>query len=185
MPVAWTAEKDQKLLIFALELGMINPTKVAELWSQREGDEVSARAVSQHLLKLRAKVSKGDDGSGTPKSTPGKPKSATPRKNTADPKTPKGSAKRKAMSDEDDTEEEYGTRHTGTPSKREKSARAASKPPNPYAGLVEEDADDEIVVSKLKREDSADPAAASAARGTVRDLDAMSDVSDFNPDGFA
>ncbi|KAK3673549.1 hypothetical protein LTR78_006453 [Recurvomyces mirabilis] len=174
MPEKWTAETDQKLLLYALELGMINTKKLAS-------NDVSASAVSQHLGKLRKKIEAAGGASkmngasrvfGTPM------KRTTPGKN-ATPKTPKSSGKRKTMSDEDDSEGDRMVNHQLSPLAMREKAERRSKTPKLYREPAVDDAND--VTGGVKQENGE---ASESARRRVVDVDAMSDVSDFNPDHY-
>ncbi|KAK5680806.1 hypothetical protein LTS10_006564 [Elasticomyces elasticus] len=180
MKETWTADKDQKLLIYAVDLGMINVVKLADMWVEKEGTEVSVSAVRQHLAKLRTKtgVGKATGNGGTPRkaaSTPRKTATGTPGKKSASKASANGTKRgRGSMSDEDDDDEEP-TMHSGSesPSKRVKMERR-SKTPKTYA--APESDDEDLLANHGSTNGSG---AEGAANGNAGDLDEDDDA--FEP----
>ncbi|KAL8857749.1 MAG: hypothetical protein Q9178_005649 [Gyalolechia marmorata] len=119
MPIKWTPERDQTLLLKILETSQITPNvkAISETWrkettkSSPAATEVapSPRAIQEHLHKLRAVA--GGKGSGTFKMVAtvggrGNAKSRPAKSDPAKPSTPRkkgrASNKRKRASEDDD-----------------------------------------------------------------------------------
>ncbi|KAK5733930.1 hypothetical protein LTR17_009337 [Elasticomyces elasticus] len=180
MKETWTADKDQKLLIYAVDLGMINVVKLADMWVEKEGTEVSVSAVRQHLAKLRTKtgVGKATGNGGTPRkaaSTPRKTATSTPGKKSTC-KAPASGTKRGRGNMSDDDDDEEPTTHSGSesPTKRVKMERR-SKTPKTYAA-PESDDDEDLLANHGSTNGSG---AEGVANGEVGDLDEDDDA--FEP----
>ncbi|KAL8712744.1 MAG: hypothetical protein Q9220_002952 [cf. Caloplaca sp. 1 TL-2023] len=83
MPIKWTPERDQTLLVKILETSSVSvdAKKVSEAWPASE-EAPTARAISERIFKIRSKnkdASKGD-ASGSVEVHGGREKSATPKK---------------------------------------------------------------------------------------------------------
>ncbi|PGH06044.1 hypothetical protein GX51_02635 [Blastomyces parvus] len=92
MPVKWTPEMDQQLLLKILETHelSVNTVKVAKAWPADNPKAIpSPRAITERLVKIKARVKAGNGQS--PNSTPQKP--ATPSSHN------RTSAKRKRADD--------------------------------------------------------------------------------------
>ncbi|KAL8915142.1 MAG: hypothetical protein Q9172_006941 [Xanthocarpia lactea] len=109
MPIKWTPERDQTLLLKILETSEIaaNVKAISETWPTTE-EAPTPRAIQERLHKIRAMA--GGKGSGTFKmvgtvGSRGSAKSSPAKSNPAKPSTPrkKGGAgnKRKRASDDD------------------------------------------------------------------------------------
>ncbi|KAF7189256.1 hypothetical protein HII31_09409 [Pseudocercospora fuligena] len=141
MPMKWTAEQDQKLLMLIIDTVKPDFKTIATAWDKRyPGEEPpTVKALTEHVSKLK-RVAKAANG-GQAVSTP------TSNKKRAAPKTPSSSAKRAkatAMSDEDDSEDEKKLDFSTPASKRESASRR-SKANKSYAES-DEDEDDGLSV---------------------------------------
>jgi len=194
MPVQWTAEQDQRLLLLILSIHKVDNAMVATAWKSKYGEDVTASAIRQHLNKLKKEVG-GDVGSdgqthkATPKATP-KKTNATAMK-SALPKTPtSGKRKARSMSDEDDSEDEKAM-DLNSPSKsagpRAKSQRR-SKTPKTYRELDDDDAADDEGDTAFNDANGYDgifdqhmKLEGAAGNGDGGNFDGMSDISSFEP----
>ncbi|KAK4548440.1 hypothetical protein LTR36_009350 [Oleoguttula mirabilis] len=211
MPAKWTAERNERFFLLVIKDVKLNYEKLSKEWKEHYGDQdefhPTARALQEQYKTLckRAGVAKGRDGtvSNTPSKATATPK-ATPKKPIL-PKTPTSSAKRghMAMSDEDDSEGDRMV-NASEAAKRVKYDRR-SKTPKVYedpgsdneAAGVEADAKagsfgglshgiGSIFDQELNLDGASEKAGSLAPRRNFRkaiDEDAMSDVSDFKPEG--
>ncbi|KAL4999275.1 hypothetical protein BDV10DRAFT_184438 [Aspergillus recurvatus] len=104
MPMRWTPENDQLLLLKILETHDIrlDPKKVAEVWPTIEGqDKPTPRAITERLVRMRAMVKPGNSnsvsmiGSG-PGPSNGSPTSKRGRKPGYSNSTPRSGQRKKA-----------------------------------------------------------------------------------------
>ncbi|KAK4987473.1 hypothetical protein LTR50_004605 [Elasticomyces elasticus] len=125
MPVKWSPDTDQLLLLLILKTHSISvdAKKVADAWPNDRGEKPSARAVTERLVKIRnlARASGGEDFSiggkgGSKPSTPSMPStpnktwtpskqmksSASAAKDTPSKKTPSKRVKAQVDSDDDE-----------------------------------------------------------------------------------
>lgn len=235
MPIKWTADKDQRLLLLALELGNVDKKAIAELWAKKygmcesrrvplssphsalthfEGNEESeqpaVRAIEEHLKALKKMAGGSKGGKATSGPLPAANSvSSTPRKANM-PKTPSSSAKRartKAMSDEDDSEDERAMAKEESPTKRAKYDRRSKTPKSYHNGdSADEDDLEEIAEVKpvvsgcannigglslngvgsifdqdLNLDGVAEAPIVPRKRTMAKDVDTMSEVSDYQP----
>ncbi|KAI4242715.1 MAG: hypothetical protein LQ352_007189 [Teloschistes flavicans] len=134
MPIRWTPEKDQYLLLKILETSHINADvkAICQSWAD-DGEVPTPRAIKERLCKIRSLAKGRGEGSfkvvgtgktqnGTPENSPAK--ANTPGKAKPPPRTPsKRSAKetaggkRKRYSDDDESDEseiKFKTEGNGT-----------------------------------------------------------------------
>ncbi|KAI6818228.1 hypothetical protein KC340_g14833 [Hortaea werneckii] len=207
MPVQWTTEVDHRLLLLILEIVQVDHKKIAERWAEkygREGEEQpTARAITERLYKLKKQA--GGNGNNKAVATPSrKSTTSTPKTATKIVRTPVSSGKRnrnKSMSDEDDSEDERVMlkANGSSPLKRARYGRS-SKTPKVYNELDSEAEGSSAAVSTgMKSETNGhahgvfdqelqlDGMAEGSVSGRRRrrmlamESDAMSDVSDFQP----
>ncbi|KAL4972558.1 hypothetical protein BDW66DRAFT_120390 [Aspergillus desertorum] len=107
MPMRWTPENDQLLLLKILETHDIrlDPKKVAEVWPTIEDqDKPTPRAITERLVRMRAMIKPGNSnssfmiGSG-PGSSSGSPASKRGRKPGSSNTTPRSAQRKKAADD--------------------------------------------------------------------------------------
>ncbi|EAU35309.1 predicted protein [Aspergillus terreus NIH2624] len=114
MPMKWTPENDQLLLLKILETHdlSVDTKRVAEAWPKGD-NKPTPRAITERLVRMRQIVkasSNGSDGhfsigkgtANSAASTPRKPRSTSTPKGGAGPKTPASSGKRKRRNPYDD-----------------------------------------------------------------------------------
>ncbi|CAL8579542.1 hypothetical protein XPA_005282 [Xanthoria parietina] len=158
MPIKWTPERDQTLLLKILETSEIsaNVAKISETWPATE-EAPTPRAIQERLHKIRAMA--GGKGSGTfkmsgtvgsrgsAKSSPAKP--STPRKNTVNVKGAAANKRKRASENDNETNESEPTvkaephgSDTGgespTSAKKPKTKAAESLDYAPANGIKEE-----------------------------------------------
>ncbi|ODM15304.1 hypothetical protein SI65_09245 [Aspergillus cristatus] len=133
MPVKWTPENDQLLLLKILETHdlSVNTKKVAEAWPATDAkDKPTPRAITERLVRMRqtARASSGNAGGFAIKSAPATPKK--PRNNTtstpASGKTKAPDSNKRAHSqkaDVDNGTEDEDMADAETPTKPSKSVK--------------------------------------------------------------
>ncbi|KAL5365381.1 hypothetical protein BJX96DRAFT_12219 [Aspergillus floccosus] len=117
MPMKWTPENDQLLLLKILETHdlSVDTKRVAEAWPKGD-NKPTPRAITERLVRMRQIVKASSNGTeghfsigkGTAKSvasTPRKPRSTSTPKGGAGPKTPASSGKRKRRNAYDDVDD--------------------------------------------------------------------------------
>ncbi|KAL8988807.1 MAG: hypothetical protein Q9169_008493 [Polycauliona sp. 2 TL-2023] len=126
MPIKWTPERDQTLLLKILETSEItaNVAKISETWPETE-EAPTARAIQERLVRIRAMA--GGKGTGTFKiGTQGArtspAKSATPSKSKGG-KAGNGNAKKRksALDDTDESSKSGADDGSPTPPKSKKA----------------------------------------------------------------
>ncbi|KZF20562.1 hypothetical protein L228DRAFT_173902 [Xylona heveae TC161] len=119
MPMKWTPDNDQLLLLKILETHdlTVDTKKIAAAWPTDDGREgPTARAISERLVKIRANAKAGGAGHFAVKK-PGNSKPNTPRKGRAikaegedTPSTPNSKRKRATKTvPKEDTDDEYAS----------------------------------------------------------------------------
>ncbi|RAO74002.1 uncharacterized protein BHQ10_010014 [Talaromyces amestolkiae] len=115
MPMQWTLANERLLFLRILELSntTVDYRKVSETWPN-EDERPTARAVSEHIFKLKKLAKSGSAGSSTAVSTPKTPrtKTITPRASggtraSAGGSTAKSKRKRNAAADASDSDNEF------------------------------------------------------------------------------
>ncbi|RPA84177.1 hypothetical protein BJ508DRAFT_304003 [Ascobolus immersus RN42] len=94
MPVQWTAEIDQKILLYVLPSCRKPTGEVAAFLSNELGEEISSNAVSKHFIELRKRIALGPEPADGSKPSPAKP--APKRRRNKDPNAPPTPRKRKS-----------------------------------------------------------------------------------------
>ncbi|MCJ1382718.1 hypothetical protein MMC17_005831 [Xylographa soralifera] len=91
MPIKWTSENDQLLLLKVLETHPISiDTKaVVAAWPTNNGEIPTPRAITERILKIRALAKAAGGGTSSDQSTPSKSPGATKPKASTKPTTPK------------------------------------------------------------------------------------------------
>ncbi|KAI7281247.1 hypothetical protein KC345_g4234 [Hortaea werneckii] len=207
MPIKWTTEADHRLLLLILEIVQVDHKKIAERWAEKHGQEggeqPTARAITERLAKLKKQA--GGGGNNKAVATPShKSTTSTPKTATKIIRTPVSSGKRnrnKSMSDEDDSEDERVMlkANGSSPLKRARYGRSSktfkvyneldSEAEGTSAALSAEMKSEanghagEIFDQELQLDGMADGSASGRRRRRMlaMESDAMSDVSDFQP----
>ncbi|RMY69130.1 hypothetical protein D0863_06656 [Hortaea werneckii] len=209
MPVQWTTEVDHRLLLLILEIVQVDHKKIAERWAEKYGQEggeqPTARAITERLYKLKKQAGGHGNNKAVATSTPSrKSTTSTPKTASKIVRTPVSSGKRnrnKSMSDDDDSEDErVMLKANGTsPLKRARYGRS-SKTPKVYSELDSETENSSAALSagmkseanghaggvsdqELQLDGMADGSVSGRRRRRMlaMESDAMSDVSDFQP----
>ncbi|RMZ12728.1 hypothetical protein D0860_02848 [Hortaea werneckii] len=207
MPVQWTTEVDHRLLLLILEIVQVDHKKIAERWAEKYGQEggeqPTARAITERLYKLKKQA--GGSGNNKVVATPSR-KSTTsiPKTATKIVRTPVSSGKRnrnKSMSDEDDSEDErvmfkadgssplkrarYGRSFKTLKVYNELDSEAEGSSAALSAGMKSEANGHAggIFDQELQLDGTADGSVSGRRRRRMlaMESDAMSDVSDFQP----
>ncbi|KAI7471088.1 hypothetical protein KC351_g12299 [Hortaea werneckii] len=207
MPVQWTTEVDHRLLLLILEIVQVDHKKIAERWAEKYGQEgreqPTARAITERLYKLKKQA--GGSGNNKVVATPSR-KSTTsiPKTATKIVRTPVSSGKRnrnKSMSDEDDSEDErvmfkadgssplkrarYGRSFKTLKVYNELDSEADGSSAALSAGMKSEANGHAggIFDQELQLDGTADGSVSGRRRRRMlaMESDAMSDVSDFQP----
>ncbi|KAI6814432.1 hypothetical protein KC332_g1145 [Hortaea werneckii] len=207
MPVQWTTEVDHRLLLLILEIVQVDHKKIAERWAEKYGQEggeqPTARAITERLYKLKKQA--GGSGNNKVVATPSrKSTTSTPKTATKIVRTPVSSGKRnrnKSMSDEDDSEDErvmfkadgssplkrarYGRSFKTLKVYNELDSEAEGSSAALSAGMKSEANGHAggIFDQELQLDGTADGSVSGRRRRRMlaMESDAMSDVSDFQP----
>ncbi|MCJ1387213.1 hypothetical protein MMC18_000053 [Xylographa bjoerkii] len=91
MPIKWTSENDQLLLLKVLETHAvtIDNKAVSAAWPKDKGEIPTPRAITERILKIRSLAKATGDGTSSVKSGQSKSPSATKLKVSTTPTTPK------------------------------------------------------------------------------------------------
>ncbi|EKG16071.1 hypothetical protein MPH_06765 [Macrophomina phaseolina MS6] len=112
MPMRWTPDKDQLMLLMLLKTHniSINYGAIADAWPADQGEKPTPRAISERLIKMRKQIgsSGGQVAAAIAKqprsvnSTPSKPKAPRPTKPAIASTTPSAKRRRTEYIDDDD-----------------------------------------------------------------------------------